>query len=171
MVHQLLRGLEPGTTNTGSYSDARKRLPLELARELGRTIGRLLGARTPAPRTWHGQQIKFVDGTTILVPDTPGNHGRYPQLGSQKSRAGFPIARLVGVMSLANGAMLDFAMRPYKGKGTREHALFRELLKCFSKGHIMLADSYYCNHVLITTLMAMGVDFVFEQHGAHVTDF
>jgi hypothetical protein len=35
-------------------------------------------------------------------------------------------------MSLANGAVLDVAMGLYKGKGTGEHGLFRELksLKC-----------------------------------------
>ena len=170
-VNQLLRGLEPGAANTGSYSDARKRLPLELVRELGRTIATLLGAHTPAPWTWRGRHIKLVDGTTILMPDTPGNQALYPQHGNQKSGAGFPIARLVGVLSLANGAILDVAMGPYQGKGAGEHALFRELLKCFSKGDIMLADSYYCSYFLIAALTAMGVDFVFEQHGARDTDF
>ena len=171
MVNQLLRGLEPDVANTGSYCDARQRLPLELVRELGRTIGTLLGAHTPAPWLWRGRHIKLVDGTTILMPDTPGNQALYPQHGNQKSGAGFPIARLVGVVSLANGAILDVAMGPYKGKGTGEHALFRELLQCFSKGDIMLADSYYCSYFLIAALMAMGVDFVFEQHGARDTDF
>lgn len=171
VVNQLLRGLEPGGANTGSYSDARKRLPGELVQELARSIATLLGAHTPAPWMWRGRHIKLVDGTTILMPDTPGNQALYPQHGNQKCGAGFPIARLVGVLSLANGAVLDVAMGPYKGKGTGEHALFRELLKCFSKGDIMLADSYYCSYFLIAALMAMGVDFVFEQHGARDTDF
>ena len=35
----------------------------------------------------------------------------------------------------------------------------------------MLADGYYCSYFLIAVLMAMGVDFVFEQHGARHTDF
>jgi hypothetical protein len=30
-----------------------------------------------------------------------------------------------------------------------EHALFRELLKCFTEGDVMLADSYYCSYFLI----------------------
>ena len=40
---------------------------------------------------------------------------------------GFPLARLVGVISLASGALLGAALGPYQGKGTGEHALFREL--------------------------------------------
>ena len=171
IVNRLLSGLVPGSANTGSYSDARKRLPLELVRELTRKIATMMGPRTPVPWLWRGRHIKLVDGTTILMPDTPRNQALYPQHGNQKSGAGFPIARLVGVLSLANGAVLDVAMGPYKGKGTGEHALFRELLQCFSKGDIMLADSYYCSYFLIAALMAMGVDFVFEQHGARDTDF
>ncbi|MHB1544906.1 MAG: transposase, partial [Gammaproteobacteria bacterium] len=129
MVNQLLRGMEPGAANTGSYSDARKRLPRELVQELARSIATLMGTRTPARWTWRGRHIKLVDGTTILMPDTSGNQELYPQHGSQAAGAGFPIARLVGVISLAHGAVLDVAMGPYQGKGTGEHALLRELLK------------------------------------------
>ena len=92
-----------------------------------------MGARTLARWAWRGRHIKLVDGTTILMPDTPQNQALYPRHGSQKAGAGFPIARLVGVSSLAHGALLDVAMGPYKGKGAGEHALFRELLQCFSR--------------------------------------
>ena len=170
-VTRLLSGVDPGGANTGSYSDARKRLPLELVQGLTRSVARLMGTRTPARWAWRGRHIKLVDGTTILMPDTPQNQALYPQHGSQKAGAGFPIARLVGVISLAHGALLDVAMGPYKSKGTGEHALFRELLKCFSKGDIMLADSSYASYFLLAALMGMGVDFVFEQHGARHTDF
>ena len=159
MVSWLLRGVEPGSANTGSYSDARKRLPRERVQELARSVARQMDTRTPAPWTWRGRHIKLVDGTTILMPDTLENQTLYPQPGSQKAGAGFPIARLVGVISLAHGALLDVAMGPYQGKGTGEHALFRELLKCFAQGEIMLADSYYASYFLIAALMAMGVDF------------
>ena len=35
----------------------------------------------------------------------------------------------------------------------------------------MLADALYCNYFLIATLMAKGVDVLFEQNGARITDF
>lgn len=35
----------------------------------------------------------------------------------------------------------------------------------------MVADSNYASYFLVAELMAMGVDFVFEQHGARHTDF
>jgi len=58
----------------------------------------------------------------------------------------------VGVSSLAHGALLDVAMGPYQGKGVGEHALLCELLKCFAKGDIMLADSYYASYFLSVLL-------------------
>jgi hypothetical protein len=45
---------------------------------------------------------------------------------------GFPLARLVGVISLSNGAVLDAAMAAYQGKGTGEHGLFRSLNGSFT---------------------------------------
>ncbi len=35
----------------------------------------------------------------------------------------------------------------------------------------MLADAFYCNYFLIATLQAAGVDVLFEQNGARITDF
>ena len=105
------------------------------------------------------------------MPDTSQNQACYPQQGQQRPGAGFPLARLVTVISLAHGTVLDAAMGLYQGKGTGEHSLFRQLGSCFDKGDVMLADSYYCSYFLIVEMLGRGVDVVFEQHGARKTDF
>ena len=115
--------------------------------------------------------MKLVDGTTIVMPDTEENQASYPQHGRQASGAGFPLARLVGVISLATGALLDVNMGAYKGKGTGEYGLFRGLKDTFVDGDIMLADSYFCSYFLIADMQARGMDVLFEQHGARHTDF
>lgn len=171
MVNSVLKGVAAGSANTGGYCLARQRLPEEMIRELARQTGALLNAQTPQPWLWRGRHVKLTDGTTTLMPDTAENQAVFPQHGSQEPGAGFPIARIVGVISLANGAVLDVAMGPYKGKGTGEYGLFRELRNCFVEGDVMLADSYYCSYFLIADLLARGVDVVFEQHGARITDF
>jgi hypothetical protein len=56
-------------------------------------------------------------------------------------------------------------------KGTGELGLVRRLLEGFSPGDVMLADALYCNYFLIATLMGAGVDVLFEQNGARITDF
>jgi hypothetical protein len=171
IVHRVVSGLSIGSANTAAYCEARQRLPPRMARELARRTSTLLDAHTPPRWLWRGRHVKLVDGTTIQMPDTAANQEQFPQHGGQKSGAGFPIARLVGVISLAHGAVLDVAMGPYQGKGTGEHGLFRELLGCFSAGDVMVADSYYPSYFLIAELRKRGVDFLFEQHGARNTDF
>jgi len=171
IINRLLMGLPAGSADTGAYCRARQRLPEEMLCALARQVGTLLSEETPEPWLWRGRHVKLVDGTTVLLPDTEPNQASYPQQANQALGAGFPIARLVGVISLANGAVLDAAMGPYKGKGTGEHGLFRELRDCFVAGDVMVADSYYCSYFLIADLQARGVDVVFEQHGARKTDF
>lgn len=171
LVNRLLSGLSAGSANTGGYCRARQRLPTDMVRELVRLTGTLLNEQTPAPWLWRGRHVKLVDGTTTLLADSEPNQVSYPQHGNQVRGAGFPIARLVGVISLAHGAVLDVAMGPYKGKGTGEYGLFRELKDGFVAGDILLADRYYCSYFLIAELLERGVDVVFEQHGARKTDF
>jgi hypothetical protein len=170
-VNRLLSALSVASSNTGAYCIARQRLPLEMVRSLAQQTGELLSTHTPSGWLWRGRHVKLVDGTTIVMPDTEDNQQHYPQHGNQAPGVGFPLARLVGVMSLSTGAVLNAAMAPHKGKGTGEYSLFREIRDVFSKGDIMLADSYYCSYFLIAEQQFRGVDVLFEQHGARQTNF
>jgi hypothetical protein len=171
LVNRLLSGMSVSSANTGGYCIARQRLPQEMVSTLARQTGVLLGAHTPTGWLWRGRHVKLVDGTTVSMPDTEANQVRFPQPGGQAPGVGFPLARLVGVISLSNGAVLDAAMAAYQGKGTGEHGLFRGLTGSFIEGDVMLADGYYCSYFLIADLIRRGVDVVFEQHGARHTDF
>ena len=115
--------------------------------------------------------MKLVDGSTVSMPDTPENQAAYPQPRSQKAGVGFPIARLVAIISCSTGALLDLTLGSYRGKGTGEHGLLRELMGNFQSGDIFLGDAYYCSFFLIALLMRMGVDAVFPMHGARDCDF
>jgi len=164
-------GLRPCSVRTGGYCRARQRLPLEMVSTLTRQTGRLLSQKALAPWLWRGRAVKLVDGTGLSMPDTPENQAVYPQPSTQAPGVGFPLARLVMVICLATGAALDAAIGPHRGKGSGELGLVRRLLEGFRPGDVMLADALYCNYFLIATLMAQGVDVVFEQNGARITDF
>ena len=164
-------GLRPCSVRTGGYCRARQRLPLEMLSALARQTGRLLSQKALAPWLWRGRAVKLVDGTGLSMPDTPENQAVYPQPSTQAPGVGFPAARLVVVICLATGAALDAAIGPHRGKGSGELGLVRRLLESFRPGDVMLADALYCNYFLIATLMAAGVDVLFEQHGSRITDF
>ena len=157
--------------SSGPYCNARLRLPLGLVERLGKRVGeRLEGACATAWR-WRGRPVKIVDGTTVTMPDTEDNQAQYPQHGVQKPGLGFPIARLVALMSLGCGAVLDWAMGPCKGKQTGEDALLRRLYGALVKGDIVLADRYHCSYFTVAMLYLMGVDVLTRQHSQRVTDF
>jgi len=171
VVSRAFNGLEPCSTGTGAYCKARQNLPLEMVSNVARQTGRVIVEHTPDAWHWRGRRIKLVDGTTVTMPDTPENQAVYPQQNTQKPGLGFPIARMVGLICLGSGAVLDAAMGPYQGKETGEHALFRQLLNTLESGDVVLADRYYCSYWLIALLLAMRVDVIFGQNGARKTDF
>jgi len=60
------------------------------------------------------------------MPDTPENQSVYPQPTTQKEGIGFPVARMVVLLSLASAMVCGMAMGPYAGKETGETALLRQ---------------------------------------------
>lgn len=164
-------GLSVRSIDTGAYCKARQRLPLEMVNALSRHTAKLLSERGRTGWRWRGRCVKLVDGTGILMPDTAANQASYPQVSSQAVGVGSPLARLVGVIGLSTGALLDAAMGPFTGKGTSELALLRQLEAAFSPGDVMLADPFYCNYFLIAVLQRAGVDVLFAQNGARIADF
>lgn len=79
--------------------------------------------------------------------------------------------RLVALVSLSTGVVLDCAFGSYSGKQTGEHALAREILPNLEKGEVLLGDKYYPSYFLLATLQSLGVDGVFPAHQARHIDF
>lgn len=143
VMEQACAGEEVTSTNTGPYCKARKRLPVEALHELVRETGNSGVESAPSGWNWNGRPVKLVDGTTITMPDTKENQKEFPQHGNQKQGAGSPIMRLVAVMSLGVGTVLNYALAAHKGKGTGEHSLFREIIDCIKPNDVLLGDCYY----------------------------
>jgi len=170
-IERVFNGLSPCSTNTGAYCKARGRLPLQLMQALTRQTGALITAQAPAQWKWQGRSVKLIDGTTVTLADTPDNQARYPQQTNQKPGLGYPIMRLVGLLCLATGAILDTAIGPYAGKSSSEHALLQMVMQSISAGDVIVADCYYCTYFVIALLQAQGADALFQQHQRRETDF
>lgn len=163
------RDQAPCSLNTGPYCKARQRLPISLVEQLSATIGERLEQSAPSQWRWRGRRVKLLDGTTVSMPDTPANQAAYPQSGEQAPGLGFPFAQLVGLLSLATGAVLGVAMGSTKGKGSGEQALFRELMPQLDGGDVILVDRYHCTYFTIAMLLARGVDILTRQHQKRLT--
>src|SRR5690606_3681668 len=152
--------------NSGPYCKARQRLPLGLIQELAHRVGQRLEQACPNEWRWRGRCVKLVDGTTVSMPDTPGNQHDYPPNGAQPPGVSFPLAMLVAVISLSTGAVLQWASGPCKGKQSGEQALLDPMLDQFTTGQIMLADRVYCTYFMVAQLAQRGVDLVTRQHAS-----
>jgi hypothetical protein len=164
-------GQAPCSEDTAAYCRARAKLPAALLERLAVEVGHNLEGQMPGDWLWHGRQVTLVDGTTLTMPDTPENQEAFPQLSSQAPGAGFPILRMVVLLSLATACLRGMALGPYEGKETGETALLRQLLDDVKAGAILLADRYYCSYWLVALALARGLDVVFRMHQLRDYDF
>jgi hypothetical protein len=105
------------SANTAAYTKARSRLPEIVIANLAKENAEQLEKQVPSHWLWRERNIKLIDGSTLFMPDTPENQATYPQSKSQKPGLGFPISRIVAIISYATGAVLDLAIGPCSGKG------------------------------------------------------
>lgn len=171
IVLLIALGQEPPSGNTGTYCRARAKLSVLVIRRLAREVADGCERKVPEEWLWQGRHVKLVDGSTVSMPDTEANQAAYPQSTSQEPGLGFPIARIVVLLSLATGMACDLAIGPYAGKETGETALLRELLPRLEPGDILLADRHYCSYFMICLLLAAEVDFVVRLHQLRTADF
>jgi putative transposase len=171
MVLMVALGREPCAKNNGAYCKARAKLTEVVIERL--TLEVAQGCEQAIPRNWlwHGRHVKLADGTTVSMPDTEENQEEYPQPSSQKEGLGFPIARLVVLMSLATAMVSGMAIGPYAGKETGEMALMRQLLDQLDPNDILLTDRYFCSYFMIALLLDKTVDFVARLHQLRKTDY
>ena len=97
------------------------------------------------------------------MPDTADNQAAYPQPSGQKAGCGFPMLKLVGLFSLATGALLHAVHGP-----VRVHAaqLFRHLWSHLTHGDVLLADRGFCSFGLLAALQQRGIDSLSRLHQA-----
>jgi putative transposase len=169
LVVVLERG--PCSTDTGMYCRARAKLPTALLRRLTYDVADQMAQAVPKRWLWKGRHVHLVDGTTVTAPDTPANQAAYPQPLTQRPGLGFPLIRLVVLLSLTTALVGGLALGPYEGKETGEPALFRTLLERLRPGQVVLADRYFCSYFMVALLLARGVELVFRMHQRRDVDF
>jgi hypothetical protein len=104
----------------------------------------------------------------VSLPDTKKNQCAYPQPGGQKPGCGFPLMKIVGVFSLATGALLDYA----KGhKHQHELGLLHRIIDTFKPGDLALADRGFSTYTLMALLWLSQVQSLFRLHHARPRDF
>jgi Transposase DDE domain len=160
IAHRAAVGLKVCSPNTASYCNARARIPTTVLGCLARRTAQQLQASLPGEWKWNGRSVFIADGSHVSMPDTQDNQTAYPQPVVQQPGIGFPLARVVVLLSLATGACHDLAIAPYAGKGTGETSLLREMYGTLNPGDVVLADALFDDYFLICELLDRGIDLV-----------
>ena len=95
--------LPPVTPKTSSYCEARQRLPERVFWDLVRTTGQSIHQKANDSWLFQGRPVKIIDGSTVIMPDTPENQAAYPQVDTQKPGLGFPDCAAPRGVQLSRG--------------------------------------------------------------------
>lgn len=110
----------------------------------------------------------MTDATTAGTPDTPKLQKIWPQPSAQKQGCGFPIVKLLALMDLASGMILQLTMMCLKVHEMSQLAGPHGALR---PGDVLLGDRAFCSFGHLVLLAAMSVDAVFRMHQRQIVDF
>jgi len=161
-------GRTPPSACSSAYCQARGRLADNALQQIFDHLADHLERGVRDGQLWKGRSVKIIDGTTVSMPDTPANQQDWPQHKSQKPGCGFPLLKLVGIFSLASGALLSVAHGAWR---CHECVLARGLWRLLQPGEILLADRGFCSFFDICQLGDRGVDALVRLHQARPADF
>ncbi len=121
---RVAQGLRRVSSDTTSYCKARIKLPVELfGRLLNWTASKCEEVRSDA-WLFHERVVEMVDGWTVTMADTAKNQRAYLQMSCHKPGCGFPIARMVGIFSLATVRSRTWPLVPTRAnRQARPHCL------------------------------------------------
>jgi Transposase DDE domain len=171
IAHRVAQGLEPCSSETGAYCQARRRLPERFVAAVARLVGRNLDARIDRRWLWKGRRVCLFDGSTVAMPDTPQNRAAYPLAYNQVPGTNFAIARIGALIALSCGAILDLGICRYAGKGQGEVSLLRRLWDALRPGDVLLGDRLMSGWVGMLLLKRRGVDTVSRLSAHRRADF
>jgi hypothetical protein len=147
---------------TGAFCKARAKLPEDFLRELTVSLGRRVEDNALDSWRWRGRTVKLVDGFLLQMLDTKENLQEYPQQSRQKPGTAYTCMRVVALLGLATGALIDAACGAYKGKGTGEVSLLLSILDAVLAGDVLVGDRCYDCYQLLALLRGRGGDGCFR---------
>jgi hypothetical protein len=124
------------SSNSGGYSQARKKLSLTLVKELSESVFKKM-TKIYGTQETGGQKVYLLDGTGMTVGNYDAVSRKYPRQGTQYGPQRYPYLRVVFAHNLANG----MAVCPQHGTLRQsEQELCIGTLKELPKGSLVIAD-------------------------------
>jgi len=163
-----LRSKGPVKEGTSAYCQARSRLPTERLEKALDEIARHADRQVGEGGRLRGRPVKVVDGSSVLLADTPENQQRYPQSSHQRPGCGFPSMKMLALFSLSSGAILSVMTDSFRSHDLR---LFRQIWDRLKGGDIIVGDRLFGEYATLADLPAQEVDVLARRNARRRVDF
>ncbi len=151
-----------------AYCEARKRLPVEIFRELLRETGQRVAAQASRIGLWHGHRVVSVDGSSFSMSDTKQLQALFHWAPGQRGHE-FPVSKFVALFDLITGALLDLVPA-----SMRDHELLivQRLHHLLRPHDVVVADRLYCTYAYLAQLFSLQLHSVIRVPvGSRRVDF
>lgn len=150
------------SSNTSTYSQARSRLPCDVAEWFARQVSQsLIDASMP---TFGQRRVFLIDGTTITLAPEEDLLEAFPPASNQYGAGVWPVALLVVAHELASGAaLLPEVGAMYGAEAVSETALIHQHLAQLPTDSVVMADAGFGIFTVAHASRAAGHSFVFRM--------
>jgi hypothetical protein len=131
-----------------AYCEARKRLPVEIFRELLRETGQRVTEQANRVGLWRGHRVVSVDGSSFSMSDTKPLQALF-RWDPGKRGFEFPVSKFVALFDLITGALLDLAPASMRD---HELTIVQRLHDLLRPNDVVVADRLYCTYAYLAQL-------------------
>lgn len=156
---RMVRGLDIKVAGKSGISQARTRIGAEPLRRLYEQHVRPIA--TPATKgAWYiGKRLVSIDGSTLDVPDEPGNRTHFNSPTTFNGASPFPQVRFVCLAEIGTRVLFAGKMSGYN---TSEVVLARSVIEQLKPDMLCLADRGFIGHDLWKKASATGADLLWR---------
>lgn len=151
-----------------AYCEARKRLPVEIFRNLLRATGQRVTEHASRVGLWRGHRVLSVDGSGVSMSDSEELRGMFPWAPGRCGHE-LPVSRFVALFDLITGALLDLAPASMRDHELR---LVQRLHHLLRPHDVVVADRLYCTYAYLAQLFSLQLHSVIRVPvGSRQVDF
>jgi hypothetical protein len=143
---------DPEPTDS-AFAQARRRLGVAPLRRLFLETARPMATHQTEGASYRGWRLMGLDGTTLDLPDTPGNARTFGRPTTGRAEGAFPQVRLLALCELGTHAVCGLAIKPLRHG---EPSMVGPLLDHLRPGMLLIWDRGFFSYDLIAAVLRRG---------------
>jgi Transposase DDE domain len=169
----FMRSFSEGARNitSSAFNQNRKKIDPLLFKDLLQTLnGEFYTDNDARVLLWEGMRLLATDGSTLILPGTPGLEAVYGRAANQHKTT-VVSARCSVLYDVLNNLVIDGALAPFL---TGERELARQHLPHCGQGDLVIYDRGYPGLELMAEVLESGAHFLMRckrDHNKQVVDF